>query len=63
MRPTKATEPMLLDLSDEDVAALEERAEIRSFAPGDVLIQEAEPIQSIFLIKQGTVEEIGRAHV
>jgi CRP/FNR family cyclic AMP-dependent transcriptional regulator len=47
---------MLLDLSDEDVAALEERAEIRSFAPGDVLIQEAEPIQSIFLIKQGTVE-------
>jgi CRP-like cAMP-binding protein len=47
---------MTLDLSDADVAALESRAEARSFAAGEVLIEEAEPIQSIFLIRTGSVE-------
>ena len=40
----------------DDIAALEERAETPTFAPGDVLIEEAVPIQSIFLIKSGAVE-------
>ncbi|MEM7024525.1 MAG: cyclic nucleotide-binding domain-containing protein [Pseudomonadota bacterium] len=47
---------MALDLSEEDIAALEERAEVRSFAIGDTLIQEGHPIQSLFLIRSGTVE-------
>lgn len=47
---------MPVDLSDADVAALERRAETRSVAAGEVLIKEAEPIQSIFLIKAGIVE-------
>jgi CRP/FNR family cyclic AMP-dependent transcriptional regulator len=47
---------MPLDLSDDDIAALEERAETPSFAAGEVLIEEGEPIQSIFLIRSGSVE-------
>jgi len=47
---------MPLDLSHDDIAALEERAETRTCAAGDVLIEEALPIQSIFLIKSGSVE-------
>jgi CRP-like cAMP-binding protein len=47
---------MALDLPEDDVAALEQRAEMRAFAAGETLIQESEPIQSIFLIKSGTVE-------
>jgi CRP-like cAMP-binding protein len=47
---------MPLDLSHDDIAALEERAETRTFAAGAVLIEEGQPIQSIFLIKSGTAE-------
>lgn len=52
----RTTEPMLLDLSPDDIAALEDRAETRAFEAGEVLIGEAQPIQSIFLIKAGMVE-------
>lgn len=47
---------MPLDLTNEDITALEERAEMRDFVAGDVLIEEGKPIQSIFLIRSGTVE-------
>jgi CRP-like cAMP-binding protein len=47
---------MALDLPEDDVAALEQRAEMRAFEAGETLIRESEPIQSIFLIKSGTVE-------
>jgi CRP-like cAMP-binding protein len=47
---------MPLDLSHEDIAALEQRAETRNLAAGEVLIEEGAPIQSIFLIKSGGVE-------
>jgi CRP-like cAMP-binding protein len=47
---------MVLDLSPEDIAALEDRAETCAFEAGEVLIHEAQPIQSVFLIKAGAVE-------
>ena len=50
---------MPLDLSHDDIAALEERAETRDLAAGEVLIREAEAIQGIFLIRSGSVEVAG----
>lgn len=42
-------------LSDEDLSILAERMRLRNFEPGDVIFTEADPIESVFFIMEGTI--------
>ncbi|WP_316526216.1 family 2B encapsulin nanocompartment shell protein [Kitasatospora brasiliensis] len=58
--PSLAEVPALRGFEDQDVLAeMARRFVQRDFAPGDVLVQEGEPIQEVFLIAHGKVDRIG----
>lgn len=54
--PPAPRSPLFGDFSEEELAAVIRGLDLRSFTPGDLVVSQGEPGQSLFLIASGTVK-------